>query len=183
MINKVNIFDLSTATKYSYKENYHGFNAWISAVDEEDRFRISRIRKNFLKNKNFKFFVQYFYDWSDEDLDAYISKNIEQMGPQKYHIQNIISFVRDNLINSNTVYNLGINCYAGISRSTAIGITTLVLNGKTPSEALLEILKVRPQAWPNLRILKFASEILNIDIYEDVKNWKAKNKNTLYVGI
>jgi predicted protein tyrosine phosphatase len=181
MINKVTIHELSGATSISYKENSFGYNAWISAVDEEDRHRSKRLKKNFLNaNPNFKYLSQFFYDWSDEDQDQFIIKNIEEMGPRKNQIQNIITFLKEEIISSPVAYNLGINCFAGISRSTAIGIITWVLNGKTPEEALEEILKVRPQTWPNLRILRFASEITGIDILSPVKNWKKENGNTLY---
>jgi hypothetical protein len=43
---------------------------------------------------------------------------------------------------------------------------------RTIEQALTEILKARVEAWPNLRILKFASEILNIDVHTHVKKWK-----------
>lgn len=182
MINKITIFDLSDATRISYKENFKGYNAWISTVDEDDINKIKRIKNNFLTgNKDFKYFCQFFYDWSDEDSESFIKKNIEHDGPRKSHVQNIISFIKDNLTNSPVVYNLGINCYAGISRSTAIAIIAWVINGKTPEQALHEVLLVRPCAYPNLRILKFASEILNVDIFNPIKKWKEENK-TLYTG-
>jgi len=37
-----------------------------------------------------------------------------------------------------------------------------------------ELLKVRVEAWPNLRILGFASDILGIDIHGHVVNWKKR---------
>jgi hypothetical protein len=182
MINKISIFDLTKATSISYKENYNGYNSWIATVDEEDQQKISRLRKNFRHgNKGFKFFSQLFYDWSDEDNDQFIAKNMDTMGPRKSQIQSIITFIKGDLVNSDVVYNLGINCFAGISRSTAIGIIAWVLQGKTPEEALQEILKVRPEASPNLRILRFATEILEIDILSPIKNWKKENEYTLYV--
>lgn len=171
------ITDLSTAVSTSFKEGRE--NAWISAVDEGDRNKIRMMKKNFAIRK-IPHFAQYFYDWSDEDNDVYIQKHIEKLGPQEQHVNNIISFIEP-LVSSSGVYNLGINCFAGVSRSTAIGIIAWVLQGKTTGEALDEILKVRHQAWPNLRILKFASKRLEIDLVEPIKNWKNLNGG-IYTG-
>jgi hypothetical protein len=183
MINKITIHELSDATRISYKENSLGYNAWISAVDEEDRHKISRLKKNFsIGNSNFKYFAQFFYDWSDDDYDTFILQNIETMGPRKSQIQNIITFIKEELVDSPVAYNLGVNCFAGISRSTAIGIIAWVLNGDTPEEALKKILSVRSFSHPNLRILRFASEILGTDIKTPVKNWIDSTKNKIYTG-
>jgi len=53
---------------------------------------------------------------------------------------------------------------------------------KQPQEALEEIFNVRPMAWPNLRILKFASERLKIDLARPVKERKQLNNNGIYTG-
>jgi predicted protein tyrosine phosphatase len=184
MIYKITIHELSEAIRFSYKENYGGYNSWICTVDDEDQQKVSRLKRNFLTGKsNFKFFSQLFYDWSDEDNDQFITKNIDTMGPRKSQIQSIITFIKGELVNSDVVYNLGINCFAGISRSTAIGIIAWVLQGKTTEEALQEILKVRPEAFPNLRILKFATEILGIDIFTPIKEWKEKTSKEIYMPV
>jgi predicted protein tyrosine phosphatase len=177
MINSVTITDLSTAVSFSFKVIEQ--NAWISTVDEADEKKIRMMRKNFCK-KMIPYFNQYFYDWSDEDDDVYIQKHIEELGPREQHVNNIISFLQP-IVESNKVYNLGVNCFAGVSRSTAIGIIAWVLQGKTPQEALDEIIKIRPQAWPNLRILRFASNRLGKDLVEPVKSWKKVN-NGIYTG-
>jgi predicted protein tyrosine phosphatase len=177
MINSVIITDLSTAVSTSFKEGKE--NVWISAVDEADQKKIRMMKKNF-SQKQIPHFAQYFYDWSDEDDDVYIQKHIEELGPREQHVNNIISFLQP-IVDSNKVYNLGVNCFAGVSRSTAIGIIAWVLQGKTPQEALDEIVKVRHQAWPNLRILRFASKRLGVDLTEPIKNWKNLN-NGIYTG-
>ena len=168
MLNSVIITDLSEARSLSFQEKKE--NVWISVVDQEDKNKIRTIKNNFA-NKGVRHFVQYFYDWSDEDQDNYIVRNIEEEGPRLQHVNNIISFLKP-FIESDKVCNLGVNCFAGISRSTAVGIIAWVLQGKTPSDALDEIKRVRPQAWPNLRILRFASEILKQDLHTPVKEWK-----------
>ena len=177
MINSVIITDLSTAVSTSFKEGKE--NVWISTVDETDQKKIRMMKKNF-SQKQIPHFAQYFYDWSDEDDDVYIQKHIEELGPREQHVNNIISFLQP-IVDSNKVYNLGVNCFAGVSRSTAIGIIAWVMQGKSPQEALDEILKVRRQAWPNLRILRFASNRLGVDLTEPIKKWKNFN-NGIYTG-
>jgi len=177
MISSVTITDLSTAVSTSFKEGKE--NVWISAVDEADQKKIRMIKKNF-SQKQIPHFAQYFYDWSDEDNDVYIQKHIDELGPREQHVNNIISFLQP-IVESNKVYHLGVNCFAGVSRSTAIGIIAWVMQGKTPTEALNEILKVRPMTWPNLRILRFASSRLGVNLTEPIKNWKNFNGG-VYTG-
>jgi predicted protein tyrosine phosphatase len=178
MIRSIIVTDLSTAVSNSFKVIEQ--NAWVSTVDEADEKKIRMMRKNFCK-KMIPYFAQYFYDWSDEDDDLYIQKNIEEQGPREQHVNNIISFLQT-IVDSNKDYNLGINCFAGVSRSTAIGIIAWVMQGKTPQEALDDIIKIRPMAWPNLRILRFASERLDINLVKPVKDWKNLN-NGIYTGV
>lgn len=177
MINSVIITDLSTAVSSSFKEGKE--NVWISTVDEEDKNKIRMMKNNFAK-RSVPHFAQYFFDWSDEDNNAYIQKNIEEQGPLEQHVNNIISFLQP-IIDSDKVYHLGINCFAGVSRSTAIGIIAWVMQGKSPVEALDEIIKVRYQAWPNLRMLRFASKRLDQDLVTPVKQWKEHQGGNLYV--
>jgi predicted protein tyrosine phosphatase len=178
MINSIVITNLADAVSASFKEVKE--NVWVSAVSEEDKNKIRTIQKNFSKQKK-SHFVQYFYDWSDEDDDVYIQRNIEEKGPREQHVNSIIYFLQP-IVESDNVYHLGVNCYAGVSRSTAIGIIAWVMQGKTPQEALDEIIKVRPMAWPNLRILRFASNRLGIDLVQPVKEWKKLNNNGIYEG-
>jgi hypothetical protein len=178
MINSVIITDLETAVSSSFKEIEQ--NAWISAVDEADRNKIRMMKNNFAKRGK-SHFVQYFLDWSDEDDDIFIINNLEKEGPSEQHVNNIISFIQP-LVDSDKVFNLGVNCFAGVSRSTAIGIIAWVIQGKTPKEALDEIIKVRYQAWPNLRILRFASERLGQDLITPVKEWKKIESKNIYTG-
>lgn len=178
MIDTIIITDLSTAVSASFKEGKQ--NAWISAVDEADQKKIRMMKTNFSK-RQIPHFAQYFYDWSDEDDDVYIQRHLEELGPREQHVNNIISFLQS-IVESDKVYDLGINCFAGVSRSTAIGIIAWVMQGKSPQEALEEIIKIRHMAWPNLRILRFASERLGIDLVSPVKEWKNSNNDGIYTG-
>jgi predicted protein tyrosine phosphatase len=174
MINKVKITNLHDAESYSYNKNNTDYNVWVSVVGSEDKKQITRMKKNF-REKNVKFFSQFFADWSDEDGIAW--KHLENEAPQLQHIQNIITFLKP-FAEDEKSHTLGVNCFAGISRSTAIGITALVMSGRTVEQALEEIVKDRAIAWPNLRILGFASDILNIDIHGYVSDWKKKCMNS-----
>lgn len=145
-------------------------NLWISAIDPEDEQAVKKMKMRFGKI-GVKYFYQLFRDWSDEDDDPFIQKNLEAQGPGERHINSIISFLEP-FVASPKEYHLGVNCFAGIARSTAIGIVAWVMQGKTPEEALKAILEVRSYAWPNIRILKFASQRLGVDIYSPVKEWK-----------
>jgi predicted protein tyrosine phosphatase len=168
MINKIKITNLADAESYSFNKNNTEYDVWISVVGDEDRRQVSRMRKNF-QEKGVKYFHQFFADWSDEDGIEW--GHLRQDAPQSRHIQNIITFLKP-FTEDSKPHNLGVNCFAGISRSTAIGITALVMAGRTVEQALTELLKNRPEAWPNLRILGFASDILNIDIHGHVLQWK-----------
>jgi len=174
MINKIKITNLADAESYSFNKNNKDYNIWISTVGQEDRKQINRMRKNF-NEKNVKYFHQFFADWSDEDGIQWA--HLEAEAPQKRHVQNIITFLKPFAEDDNP-HNLGINCFAGISRSTAIGIIALVMANRTTEEALTEVLIARTVAWPNLRILKIASEILSIDIHTHVKKWKDQLYNS-----
>jgi predicted protein tyrosine phosphatase len=176
MINKIKITNLAEAESYSFNKNNTEYDVWVSVVGQEDRKQINRMRKNFAE-KNVKFFHQFFADWSDEDGIQW--GHLEREAPQKQHVQNIITFLKP-FTEDDKPHHLGINCFAGISRSTAVGIIALVMSGRTVEQALNEVLKVRQIAWPNIRILGFASEILGKDLKTPVANWK---KSSLEDGI
>jgi hypothetical protein len=178
MINSVIITALHQAAHYPYKDELQQ-NVWITMTDPEEEVKVKKLSSRF-KVRGVKHFYQFFRDWSDEDPETYIKERLNEQGPQEQHVNNIISFLAT-FVDSPTVYNLGVNCFAGISRSTAVGIIAWVMAGKTPEEALHSILSVRPQAWPNLRMLRFASTRLGVDIYSVVHKWKSEQKG-IYEG-
>jgi predicted protein tyrosine phosphatase len=167
MINQVKITNLHDAERYSFSGD-HDYDIWISAVDSCERRKVARMRKNF-DFKNIKFCSQFFADWSEEDGIKW--DHLKDDAPTEKHISKFISFLKP-LAEDNKVHNLGVNCFAGISRSSALAIIALVMSGKTPQMALEYVLAIRPIAWPNLRILRLGSEILNVDMVSVVKNWK-----------
>lgn len=167
MINEIKITDLSKAEGYSFNSDTK-YDIWISAVDKQDRRKTNRMKTNF-NSKGVHYYAQHFYDWSDEDGHQW--KHLEPEGPQEKHVKNFITFLTP-FVNDNKIHNLGVNCFAGISRSSALAIVALVMSGKTIDNALDYVLSVRPEAWPNLRILGFASQILGKDIKTHIANWK-----------
>jgi predicted protein tyrosine phosphatase len=169
MIKDIRITSLASAMHEPYSTTRRE-NAWISVCDPEDEPKLKKLKRRFTEN-GVRHFIQYFRDWSDEDKEEFIIKRIAIEGPQESHVNNIISFLTE-LNESDKEYNLGINCMAGISRSTAIGLMALTLKGISIEDALVKVLEIRPIAWPNLRMLKFASSRLNKDIFTHVQEWK-----------
>lgn len=174
MINQVLITNLADAESYSYKDS-NVYNIWITAVDNEDNKKVSRMKKNFRK-KGVKYYAQFFSDWSDEDGIQW--GHLMSSAPTETHMKNYISFLKP-FAEDDRQHSLGVNCFAGISRSSALALTALVMSGKTIEQALTYVLEIRPEAWPNLRMLGFASDILGKDIKTHVQNWK---KNVLGLG-
>ena len=78
--------------------------------------------------------------------------------PQKADVAAILAFARD----AGDVSHLLIHCHAGISRSTAAML--MILAQAHPREreewAADLLVKIRPQAWPNSRMVAFADELL-----------------------
>jgi predicted protein tyrosine phosphatase len=172
MIESIIITSIAEARHKPFKDIKQ--DLWITTVSLEDGVTVKQMKSRFTK-KGVKHFCQFFNDWSDEDTDPFIKQRIELDGPQEKHINNIISFLEP-FVQDDKSHHLGINCFAGISRSTAVGIIAWVMQGKTIQQALDEILKVRSQAWPNLRMLRFASARLGKDLYNPILEWKQQNQ-------
>jgi predicted protein tyrosine phosphatase len=82
------------------------------------------------------------------------------IAPERWDVELLLAFSRD-LAGANEAHLL-IHCHAGVSRSTAAA--TLVMAQTCPDrpadEVLREVVRLRPRAWPNLRILELGDEIL-----------------------
>jgi predicted protein tyrosine phosphatase len=80
--------------------------------------------------------------------------------PESRDIEQLLTFGR-NLIEARGTHLL-VHCHAGVSRSTAAA--TLILAQTHPNrpaeEALLTVVRQRPRAWPNLRILELGDDLL-----------------------
>jgi predicted protein tyrosine phosphatase len=81
------------------------------------------------------------------------------VAPERWDVELLLAFTRD-LGASGT--HLLIHCHAGVSRSTAAA--ALVLAQRCPDQpadkVLEEVVRLRPRAWPNLRILELGDGIL-----------------------
>ena len=82
------------------------------------------------------------------------------IAPERWDVELLLAFSRD-LTMANEVHLL-VHCHAGVSRSTAAA--TLVMaqtcHDRPAAEVLQEVVRLRPRAWPNLRILELGDEIL-----------------------
>jgi len=85
------------------------------------------------------------------------------VAPQPDHVADILSFGRRLLTERGQNPHLLVHCHAGVSRSTAA--MTLILAQALPEASAIrifgEVLRIRPQAWPNLRILEFGDAMLD----------------------
>ena len=79
--------------------------------------------------------------------------------PEKADVERILAFGRD----AGDGPRLLVHCHAGISRSTAA--TMMILAQAHPHEsedAIAErLMEIRPQVWPNSRMIAFADELLD----------------------
>lgn len=75
--------------------------------------------------------------------------------PSRLHVDQLLSFGRT--LPAEQDAHLLVHCHAGISRSSAS--MALLLAQAAPdlpaTEVFAEVLRIRPQIWPNLRILEF----------------------------
>jgi predicted protein tyrosine phosphatase len=80
--------------------------------------------------------------------------------PEKLDVEQLLSFGRD--LQEARGKHLLVHCHAGVSRSTAAA--TLILAQARPDRPAEELLKAvvrqRPRAWPNLRILELGDTLL-----------------------
>ncbi|APT58369.1 protein-tyrosine-phosphatase [Roseomonas gilardii] len=80
--------------------------------------------------------------------------------PEQEHVEQILAFGAD--LVAEPEGRLLVHCHAGISRSTAA--MALILAQARPdlaAEAIYaEILRIRPKAWPNLRIVEWGDALL-----------------------
>jgi len=82
------------------------------------------------------------------------------IAPESLDVEQLLTFGRDLTEARGT--HLLVHCHAGVSRSTAAA--TLILAQTRPDrpaeEALLAVVRQRPRAWPNLRILELGDALL-----------------------
>lgn len=82
--------------------------------------------------------------------------------PRRDHIERLLAFGRDLEQEPPEIAHLLVHCHAGVSRSTAsMALIVAQAMPDTPAASVFaEVLRIRPQAWPNLRILEMGDAIL-----------------------
>ena len=82
--------------------------------------------------------------------------------PQPEHVAQVLAFGRDLMAEPAPDAHLLVHCHAGISRSTAsMALILAQALPVLPADAILtEVLRIRPQAWPNLRIIEMGDAML-----------------------
>jgi predicted protein tyrosine phosphatase len=95
--------------------------------------------------------------------DVIDEHDADLIAPQQEQVADLLTFARGLLEEPKADVHLLVHCHAGVSRSTAS--MALILAQTLPdlaaSRILEEVLRIRPQAWPNLRILELGDALLN----------------------
>jgi predicted protein tyrosine phosphatase len=80
--------------------------------------------------------------------------------PQRADVERLLEFGRDMMAAGGA--HLLVHCHAGVSRSTAAAALILAqaYPDRPAEEVLGRVARIRPRAWPNLRILEFGDALL-----------------------
>jgi predicted protein tyrosine phosphatase len=82
------------------------------------------------------------------------------IAPEKWDVELLLAFSRG--LAASEEAHLLVHCHAGVSRSTAAAILVMAQTcpDRPAAVVLGEVVRLRPRAWPNLRILELGDEIL-----------------------
>lgn len=85
--------------------------------------------------------------------------------PTGEHVAAVLGFGRRLVAEANGEAHLLVHCHAGVSRSTAsMALILAQALPQAPAEQVFgEVLRIRPQAWPNLRIVELGDAMLGRD--------------------
>jgi predicted protein tyrosine phosphatase len=92
-----------------------------------------------------------------------VIENIEGVVlPSAEHVSALLAFGRDLRAEPSRQAHLLVHCHAGVSRSTASLVLLLAqaLPHRRASEVATEVMRIRPQAWPNLRLIELGDVML-----------------------
>jgi predicted protein tyrosine phosphatase len=111
-----------------------------------------------------------FHDVENDDPEEYA----DLVAPSLKVMQEIIEEVKSWELNDES--KLLIHCSAGKSRSTAIGLAVLVMNGMSPSDALRKVQLLSPAMCPNRLMTEYLDRSIgaNGELLECVTNWYAE---------
>lgn len=91
-----------------------------------------------------------------------IEESTDETPPGATDVARVLAFGRDLMEEPEGVGHLLVHCHAGISRSTAA--LTMILAQANPNrpadEAIAAVAAIRAKAWPNLRMIEIADEML-----------------------
>jgi predicted protein tyrosine phosphatase len=82
--------------------------------------------------------------------------------PHEEHVAALLAFGRNLVAGPAPAAHLLVHCHAGVSRSTA-AMALILAQGRPGIPAgriFAEILRLRPQAWPNLRVVEMGDQLL-----------------------
>jgi predicted protein tyrosine phosphatase len=88
------------------------------------------------------------------------------IAPERWDVDLLLAFARDIDVIEAPDEEFGahllVHCHAGVSRSTAAAMLILAQRhaDRPADEAVAEVARMRPQAWPNLRILELGDAAL-----------------------
>jgi predicted protein tyrosine phosphatase len=96
-----------------------------------------------------------FHDVIEDPVPGYAAPQIE-------HIEALFAFGRDMAAGNGE--HLLVHCHMGISRSTAAAVLLWLQAHPAlePQLAVAEIVRIRPQAWPNLRMIELGDRALDL---------------------
>jgi len=93
-------------------------------------------------------------------FDDIIVRAAGAQAPEDHHVEALLSFGRE-LETAGDAAHLLIHCHAGVSRSTAAAALLMAQhNPGRETDAFLALLELRPQAWPNTRMVDIADRLL-----------------------
>ena len=85
-----------------------------------------------------------------------------QVAPQRGHVDDILRFAGDLMVDPPREAHLLVHCHMGISRSSAaLALILARVRPDLPAPQILdEVLRVRRRAWPNLRLIELGDAAL-----------------------
>ena len=94
--------------------------------------------------------------------DVIEADNAGTRPPREEDVAALLAFGRDLMAEPPPEAHLLVHCHAGVSRSTASMALVLAqgLPGIGANRVFAEVLRIRPQAWPNLRIIEMGDALL-----------------------
>lgn len=164
MINEVAIYSQNDLERLCRKQIFPDSilvsigNPRSGFIGKEDEKVPGNIRKAFPKILRLEF-----HDAYEGDK---LPDNAPKKTPKKRDVLKVIRFFESNMSKYSTIV---VHCWAGTSRSTAIGICLLYLIHRDEDKAIDILKEIRPYALPHKTILGFIDEIFGTR-FQDKRN-------------